>query len=64
MLGTQGQPLARVKPENWESYNVHVILFGLGVAHRGANKIPRPGNKMIRAYSMYDYEMADLSLLK
>lgn len=34
-----------------------------GVAQRGANKTPRPGNKFLRVYSMYDYETSDLSLL-
>lgn len=34
-----------------------------GVAHRGANKTPRPGNKILRVYLMYDYETSDLSVL-
>lgn len=34
-----------------------------GVAHKGANKTPRPGNKILRVYLMYDYETSDLSVL-
>lgn len=36
------------------------VLSMFGVAQRGANKTPRPGNKILRVYLMYDYETSDL----
>lgn len=39
------------------------VLSMFGVAQRGANKTPRPGNKILRVYLMYDYETSDLFLL-
>lgn len=64
MLGTQGQPLARV--ETGELGKLHAILFcsiHVWGSIRGANKTPRPGNKILRVYLMYDYETSDLSVL-
>lgn len=60
MLGTQGQPLARV--ETGELGKLHAILF-CSIHVRGSTKTPRPGNKILRVYLMYDYETSDLSVL-